>query len=101
MYYRPEEWDEIDERALDYIKSKGLLGIYDHCVKCMRDAWALTDKREDKTELDLSDSYAASATACEREAFGLYNALLIFARDDGRDDMAKLIYDWGHYSLFY
>lgn len=109
MYYRPEQWDKLDKKTLDYLDAKGLRPIYDHIISRMTAMWKMLDAEGiDLTSGEEYDDrnhpknfYYEAAWAQQRECFGMYNALLIFANNDGRKDIAHDIYSWGHYGLFY
>ena len=109
MYYRPEQWDKLDKKTLDYLDEKGLRRIYEYIVRRMEVIWETMDRNGidlasgeeyDNPAHPLNSLYE-SAWVAQHECFGMYNALLIFANEDGRSDIAYALYSWGHYGPFY
>lgn len=92
--YRPEQWDKLDDHTIGRIGGqKELASIYSLMMENLRYAWRL---------LDIGgEAYRDLATCHEREAFGLYNAMLIMTNNEKDADVHYDIYKVGHYCWFY
>ena len=109
MYYRPEQWGRLDKKTLAYLDEKGLRHIYERIVIGMEAVWEMLDHHGiDLANGEEYDSPAhplnfiyESAWVAQHQCFGMYKALLIFANEDGREDISHDLYEWGHYGLFY
>lgn len=92
--YRPEKWDRLNDHTLARINGqKELASIYSLMMQRLRYAWSLLDR--------AGDVYRDLAIVNEREAFGLYNAMLIMTNNANDVDAHYDIYQVGHYSWFY
>lgn len=108
MYYRPEQWDPLDDAAIEWCENHGLGGVLRYVSERACDAWKLfymngLDELDDD-ELDDTDAgrdYYEMVHMVLKEAYGAYNAILIAAHDAGREDIWDMVYKWGHYGVFY
>jgi hypothetical protein len=103
LYNKPEDWDALDPVAIDWCERHGLGRVLYTCSKKACEAWAYIFKTGAPLHCDAADTNLdiELAYGIATQAFGMYNSLIIAARDAGRADVAKMIYDWGHYSVFY
>lgn len=107
IYYRPEQWSELDSKVLAYLKRRGLLPAYDYVVSTMEHVWSFLDAHHiilhsDEEYDDPShplNFYYSIAYDSAFTAFGAYNALLCATVKN--DEVHDAIYNWGHYSVFY
>jgi hypothetical protein len=108
MHCKPEEWDPLDPRAIEYLEAHGMGGVLEELNATMCNAWKFrmgcVDIAPDYDPDDMNNLATFCAFSNEREAFGYYNAILVWLsnRDDPLAvDVWHMVYDWGHYSVFY
>lgn len=109
MYYRPEEWDELDEVAIAWIDSRNLRPALDFIVDTMKNAWQYLDSNGiDFNSGEDYDDYHHPLNAIyslawdlQKQAFGAYEVLMILANSDEAYGASRAIYNWGHYGVFY
>lgn len=97
LFYRMEEWDDIDDVAIRWMRENGLLPVLTYIAEEMRDAWWLMDRAVEESDETARDM----AHLRSHSAYGAYNALLSVAHSEHNDEVWDAIYNWGHYSVFY